>query len=241
MNKKKLFIFPHAIGGASSYINLEKQLNHLIKVKRMEYPGHGSRFKEKLMCSIKDMADDAYVQIKDSLESGYCLLGYSMGGLVCYELYHRIKKDKKRLPDVIFLMGVEAPCSVNRIFDCDNMKMEQAIKILKDMNATPNAILDNKDMMLLLFDLVKNDYKAIEYYEPTDCDIGKIESKVLLIHGSKEENLEKSQMEWSRYTSTECNRYIFNGDHFFLFGQENSIAKLISDEILNYGKVCEAL
>lgn len=103
MKKIKIFAFPYAIGGASAYKDLSNKLSEKgYELCAVNYSGHETRFDEKLIDSIQDIAQDMYNQISKYLDDDYCLLGYSMGGTVCYELFQIIKKNRRKILCIFF-------------------------------------------------------------------------------------------------------------------------------------------
>lgn len=68
----------------------------------LEMAGHSERCMEPCFSTIQEIASDALRQIKRDLErtDEYCLLGYSMGALVCYERYYMLKNTVGRLPSI---------------------------------------------------------------------------------------------------------------------------------------------
>ena len=113
----------------------------------MNYPGHESRYSERLLSSIQQIAEDAYNQICDKLDNDYSLLGYSMGGYICYELYHVIKRNNKRLPKNIFVFATNEPGYKQEYKNGDEMDLAQIRETLNEYGATSEEVLNNDAMI----------------------------------------------------------------------------------------------
>lgn len=82
----QLFCFTFAGGTAEFFNQLEDICTGKIDFVKLEYPGHGSRRKEKLCDTFQELAEDLYGQLKENYSgSDYALLGYSMGSIAVLE------------------------------------------------------------------------------------------------------------------------------------------------------------
>lgn len=97
-----LFAFPYAFGGANIYTKIEKYLDKEIKLLPINYPGHESEWMRNPCNTIQGIAEDVYRKISENLDEDYALLGYSMGGIVCYELYQLLHKNNKNYQNTFF-------------------------------------------------------------------------------------------------------------------------------------------
>ena len=107
-DKNKLFCFSYAGGNAAFFNGIEKDLQDLDVIK-LEYAGHGTRYKEKLYQNFDELADDMYNLLKQKYNgSEYYLFGYSMGTISLVEVLKRIKKKKEiSLPSHVFIAAHE--------------------------------------------------------------------------------------------------------------------------------------
>ena len=236
MNKKMLFAFPYAFGGASIYYKLQDYLHKDINIVSVNYPGHESRYSERLLSSIQQIAEDAYNQICDKLDNDYSLLGYSMGGYICYELYHVIKRNNKRLPKNIFVFATNEPGYKQEYKNGDEMDLAQIRETLNEYGATSEEVLNNDAMIDIIAPIVRKDTSAIENYIPTGHELGKIKCPVTIIRGSNEENTENCQDEWNKYFDSECEYIEVDGGHFFMFENDGNrfeeFAQIINARII---------
>lgn len=228
MKKTKILAFPFAMGGASAYHLLKKDFeNSDYQICAFNYPGHESRYDENIQYSMQGIAQDMYRQISDYLDEDYCLLGYSMGGIICYELYQLIKRNHRKLPLHVFLVSADSPDEKSEYTDCENMTVKRVRDILTEMGGTPNEILESDDMLELLLPVVKGDLCAYEKYIPTQDY--KIDCNVTLIRGTNEDNTYCRQS-WNGYFTKQCDYHEVEGGHFFMFDDPKGM-RAVSDII----------
>ena len=217
----KIFAFPYAMGGANAYHMLKNKLEPFgYEVVALNYPGHESRIIEDLLETMQEIARDMYQQISSCLDEDYCLLGYSMGGTICYELYQLIKKNNRKLPRHVFLLAADDPDAEPDFTDCKNMTLQRVRSILAEIGGTPDEILESDDMMEFLQPMVKADLYALEQYIPAQ-DF-KIECGVTLIRGTGEDNA-RCPWGWNRYFRNPCDYHEVEGEHFFMFDSDEAL------------------
>lgn len=221
MKNIRIFAFPYAMGGANAYHALKSKLEPFgYQVVALNYPGHESRIMEELLGTMQEIAQDMYAQISEHLDEDYCLLGYSMGGIICYELYQLIKKNRRKLPLHVFLLAADDPGAEPDYTNCENMTIQRARGIFTEMGGTPDEILESDDMLELLLPIVKGDLCALERYVPTPNY--KIECDVTLIRGKGEDN-SRCPQSWNQYLSKPCDYYEVEGEHFFMFSSDDGL------------------
>lgn len=227
MSRIKIFAFPYAVGNANVFYEWSKNVETEFEIIPYEYPGHGARFMEPLLNRIEEMALEAYVSMKEQLEEAYCLLGYSMGSLVCYELLKVIEKEKKRLPEAVFFLASEPPGTEPEFTECENMTVEQVKELLTQMGGTPEEILECEEMMKLMKQIVVNDYSAIEHYK-ADTEIPTISCAAVVVRGSNEVYPQKEMEDWKKLYGEKMIFHELNGGHFFLFEEFENQEKMLN-------------
>ena len=229
----RLISLPYAFGNANIYLDLFRALNGRIQTTAVEYAGHGRRFDEELHSRIEDVAADVYDQIAGLLASGedYCLLGYSMGGLVAYELYYRILAAGRKLPKHIFILGTPEPqhLHVQKEYECFDTAQIKAE--LTKHNGTPDELLECDELIELLVPIVKADCIALRDYRWHEKAEG-ISCGVTVIRGTKEPELEHCRERWEACIGHEIEYICLEGKHFFLFEEDGWYTEQIAALIL---------
>ena len=220
----RLIAIPYAFGNSNIFSDFFAALDTKLNAVSVEYPGHGRRIDEDLIQSMKGLVDDAFVQIKDYIKTGesYCLFGYSMGGLVAYELFYKIKSEGLNPPSHIFILGTPEPSYQREKKPFETYTVEQIRKELKEYGGTPEILLQIDEFIELMAPIVKADNIILRDY----CDFvltdeynnrGSVDCGITVVRGSKEEELEHCKEEWEKGIGHEIVYLLIEGEHFFLF------------------------
>lgn len=223
MNKYKLFLFPYALGNSYIYDNLKKHLNIDIQMYSLDYPGHGKKSAEKLLYTIEEISENLFLEIKNKLNNcDYALFGYSMGSLVCYEIYKLIEIHKLNKPKYIFLFACDSPDDINIYTNINNITTSGLKKTLLEYGDTAEELLTDEfvEYMLPIFEA---DFTAINNYKQSYKNINILfDCKVIVVRGIKEK-LKKDSLCWKEYCANEYKINYIDGKHLFMFENEKNL------------------
>lgn len=231
----RLFALPYAFGNSAVFYPLEKELDSDIELVPVEYSGHLMRYSEPLYNSINEMALDVYSQIVDKICEDYAILGYSIGGLIAYELFNIIKSCGHLLPKHILIFGTNEPDHTYLKLDYESFDIDQIRDFLSDFNGTSHKILENNDFLKKISSIVKSDCIALRDYVSDNTK--KITVPVTVLRGEDEKDRENCQKGWERFCSAKLDYKVVKGGHFFMFEKNGSrmaeFADIIKHRILN--------
>lgn len=231
----RLFALPYAFGNSSIYFPLEKEIDADIEMVLLDYSGHFYRYSEPLYYTINEMAMDIYVQIADKICNDYAILGYSMGGLVAYELFNIIKSNGHPLPKHVFIFGTNEPDFTYSKEDYESCSLEQIKNFLKDFNGTSQEVLECEDYLESLSPIVKSDCIALRDYVFDDTKT--ITVPVTVLRGEDEKDMQNCQKGWERICLGGFDYQVVKGGHFFMFEANGSrmaeYAEFIENKLLN--------
>ena len=187
---------------------------------------------EPCFSTIQEIASDALRQIKRDLErtDEYCLLGYSMGALVCYELYYMLKNTVGRLPKHMFLIASGPPHWDRKMKDYKDAEKQEIIDYIKQLNGTDSELLECDEMLDYLLPIARNDFSAIYHYVPTVSD-EKITCPACVYYGKNDNEIQNCVLEWSRYFEKKVKFVCFSGDYFFMFRSQSSLRSVAMEII----------
>lgn len=233
MQKIKLFCLPYAGGSATMYEKWRRSLHPSIELIAVEYAGRGKRFSEPLCPNLEETIDDLCSIIEKEIdETPYCIFGHSMGALVGYELYHRLKEKKLSLPVHMFLSGKGAPHFPHKDRIIHNLSDADFKDELLKLEGTPKEVLTNEDLMEIFLPILRSDFKAIEEYEYFEKeDIMDCNSTVL--YGKDEKMPINEISEWQEHTKKKCNFIKFSGGHFFIHDHSEDIVNIINNTLFS--------
>ncbi|MGN7471977.1 thioesterase II family protein [Brevibacillus sp. SAFN-007a] len=229
----KLFCLPYAGGSSSIYYKWKQHLHSSIKLIPVELAGRGKRLQHPFYTDFEEAIDDILKNIATEIDdSPYAIFGHSMGGLLTFELVHKINSCKLRLPSLSIISGVKPPHLCSNKIQHNLSDEDLKIELLK-LGGTPEEIINNDILFSFFLPVIKADFKLIESYKFEHKDT-LLPCRLLILHGTDDQTSTFAQLkEWVEYTSKPCEFALFEGGHFFIHDNIESITGLISEKLFN--------
>lgn len=212
----RLFCFPYAGGSAAIYRGWQEEMPAEIDVCPVQLPGRESRLLEEPFTHIEPMVKALVEALKPHMDRPFAFFGHSMGALIAFELTRELRRQKLGLEPVhLFVSGRGAPQRKIERDPVHKLPHDQFVQRLRNLNGTPEAVLQNEELMELLLPILRADFEVNETYEYQD------EAKLHIpIHcfggtGDVDISLEKHDA-WREQTTEAFQLKMFEGDHFFL-------------------------
>ena len=144
----KIYALPYAAGNSSIYYNLKKMLENSVEFISLEYSGHGVRLNEQILYSVDEITYGIYKQIiEKGIDEEYCILGYSMGGIIATELYAKLATNNCNLPKFIFICACNEPGHERKNRDVIHCNRGELIDILRDYSGTPEEVFEFDEIL----------------------------------------------------------------------------------------------
>lgn len=227
----RILAFPYAYGSANIYFDIINDISNRHPMTAFDYPGHGTRLDEDAVSSISALVDDAYKNIVSYINEPYCLLGYSMGGIIVFELCQKLIREGKKMPEHIFLLATREPDWMYEKDDYEKYDIEDVKALLRRKNGTDEEILAIDELMELIAPSVKADSIALRDYKADAGNCFTLRCGVTIIRGSNEDRIDQCQQNWEKYIKHPTDYLTVEGDHFFLFNNNEKNSPMIRDII----------
>lgn len=227
-----LFCLPYAGGSEGIYFEWTKYLSPSIKLNPISLKGRGKRFYEEFYESLNEAIDDIFDNIKNKLgEDDYAIYGHSMGSLLAYELYYKIKENGLKEPNHIFFSGYGAP-NIRKIKDSiHTLPDNEFITKVIELGGTTKEVAENNELLELFIPILRSDFKLINTHSYTHRNC-KIECNISVLNGKEDSITINEILGWKELTSKQFNIYDFEGDHFFINNNLENIVKIINNTLL---------
>lgn len=227
----QLFCFTYA-GGTTAFFNqLEEAVGKDIEFIKLEYPGHGTRIKERLCENFRDVVTDLYPFMKEKYNGGeYGLLGYSMGSFSAIEMYRYLSEiGELSLPKHIFI----AAHTPNVMINFDKIGEKDIDEFVKkrtvDFGAVPKQLINNNSFWRMYLPIYKADYLMISRYS---LDKYNFKSNIpLTVFYSEKDTPLNSIKEWDKYFENPVEYIQYDGPHFFIKDYYLDMAKVIAERL----------
>ncbi|MBU8567928.1 thioesterase [Virgibacillus pantothenticus] len=228
----RLFCFPHAGGGCSTYSSWTEYCGEDIEIIVVQLPGRENRINEVPLDNLDIITELITHDISQFSDKPFAFFGHSLGSILSYEVCKTLLNNKKPYPTHLFLSSCRAPhipnLDENKIYLLDD---EQFTYRLKELNGTPNEILDIPEIRSLFFPMLRADFKIAEtYYReinnmlpiPITCFMGQNDTVEL-----------DDLLEWEKHTNKSFSQHTFHGNHFYLKNNVDNIVKIIKAKLFN--------
>ncbi len=226
----QLFCFTHA-GGTADFFNIIENDLQGIEVTKLEYAGHGSRFKEPLYDGFGELAEDILEQIRQRYKGGeYALFGYSMGSIAAAEVLRRILITSLKSPKHVFLAAHE-PHTKEELAgfadeESDELVKERTIRF----GAVPERLINNRPFWRTYLPMYRADYSMIGKYRFDELDLT-TDIPATVFYSPSDTPSEEMRL-WGNYFSGDCDFIEFSGPHFFINQYHEDMAKIIRIKLL---------
>lgn len=223
----RLFCFNYAGGNASAYRDWYQQLPDDVEVCSIQLPGRGARFKENAYTNLNSLLGALESAISPYLNSSYAFFGHSMGAQVAYELARKLRDNGQNEPEYLFVSGRRAPQLPAKRRPIHGLPEDEFLEEIRRLNGTPEAALNNPELMELVSPILRADCEAIETwdYEPSEP----LTVPVLALGGAKDDNVGIDELEdWSKITNERFELQLFSGDHFYLHSATDSLLSCLT-------------
>ena len=220
-----LICLPFAGGSAYELTNHLRAINkNYIKCIGIDYPGHGEKISQPLISNPDKLIENLSIEIHNYiLNSNVYLLGYSMGASLIPGILEFLKVNYQQQPKGVILCSAPSPKLNNK-----NKLPTSEIEItnyMRDNGATPQEVLDNKELMSIFIPIMKSDLKLLNKLKSETA----ITIPTEIIIGNADIESMDSIKYWEKKAVTSTVR-ILNGDHFFLYQCPEAFA----NEVCNF-------
>ncbi|MCB5166110.1 alpha/beta fold hydrolase [Streptomyces bambusae] len=227
--RHRLFVFPHAGAGASSY-RLAGHFPETVEVCSVQLPGRENRFAEEPLRSADAVVDALAPLIGDRTDLPYAFFGHSMGALLAYEVTRRLRETGARLPDRLFLSALRAP----HLPDRDRRHHLPDAELLALLAGSELGGLD-PELQELLLPMVRADLTVCETYEHRPQP--PLPVPFTVFGGTADDTVHESELAaWHPYTSAGFELRMFPGDHLYVRSAERQLAESIVHTLPAWGQ-----
>ncbi|HEY6922794.1 MAG TPA: thioesterase domain-containing protein [Steroidobacteraceae bacterium] len=226
----RLFCFPYAGGSASAFLSWEDLLPPQIELVGIQAPGRANRLDEGLLTSVVELAEQLAGVIPPMLDRPYLTYGHSMGSAVSFELLHLLKQRGLPLPRRFFGAARQAPHIPRRIAPFYDFPLREFIIELKRFGGTPDAVLENAELMEMLVPMLRTELRAAYAYH-RDPEV-KLECDVSVFGGARDEIVLQEELSgWQEHFLRRMDFRLFESGHFFLEDNKDQVVRAICESI----------
>jgi len=212
----RLFFFPHAGGGASSFFQWSRKLPEEVTSYAVQLPGRETRLRDTLHHRVDSVVDALVQALPPFLERPFVFWGHSMGALLSYEVAQRLRQQGLPLPQRLIVSGLNAPHVPYADPHIHHLPEAEFVAALEGLNGTSPTVLQNAELRSLVLPMIRADFQMVETYvyreaAPLTCPI------TILDAMDDEKTDEAGLQEWQKQSTELLELFTFPGNHFFLY------------------------
>jgi medium-chain acyl-[acyl-carrier-protein] hydrolase len=179
---------------------------------------------------VRELAATIAEEIALAIRGPFAFFGYSFGALLAFETA-RVLRRCANAPDNLIVAALKAPHLPLQRKPIHNLSDSEFADEMRKFRGTPDAVLQNAEVMSLVLPAVKADFTAYETYEYSDE--APLECPITVMGGARDPSVSQQELAaWGRHTSAGCAVRMFAGDHFFLHTARQSLTWTVVQELL---------
>ncbi len=228
--KLRLFCFPFGGTGASFYRDWQSALHNSIEVCPIQPPGREERLSEKPFTDLASLVTELGEVLEPYLDRPFAFFGHSMGALISFELARYLRRLNQPMPAYLFISGRPAPQIPLTDLPTFDLPDSEFIKELRQIQGTPESVLQNPELMALFLPLLRADFELCQTYHynhelPLNCPF-------FVFGGLTDSDIsQESLVSWRAQTTYPMKLQMFPGDHFFILNAQQSILQIVSQHL----------
>jgi len=226
----RLFCFPYA--GASALVFREWQagLPDTVEVCPVELPGRGTRLTEPLATRLLPLVQAVAEALYPCLDRPFAFFGHSFGALLSFELACYLRRRHGLTPAYLFVSAHRAPQIPNPNPTIHTLPDQELIEELRHLGGTPDAVLQEPELMELVLPIVRKDFEVCNTYIysselPLDCPIS-------AFGGLEDPLLSYAELQpWVERTISLFSLHMIPGGHLFVNTSRSCLLSTLSLEL----------
>ena len=228
--KMRLFCFPHAGSGASTYRDWNRQLPAQVEVCAIQLPGRENRIKEAPLTDIESVIDALLPVMLPYLDKPFAFFGHSLGALVAYEMACRLRDIDEPVPLQLFVSGRSAPQSQLREEPYYALPQDDFINKLQGLGGMEDAVLEAPELMAMLLPLLRADFQINELYQYSER--AQLDCPISAFRGLKDDLMTYEEVaDWKEHTATDFRLRSLPGGHFFIVESSDLLWQILNHDL----------
>ncbi len=224
--KLRLYCFPFAGSGATTFRTWWQDLPSDVEVAAIQLPGRDNRMNEPPFQRLSPLVRAIADALAPTFRTPFAFFGHSLGALVSFELTRELRRRNAAQPLRLIVSGrrpPQIPPEVRR----HELPHAQFVQWVRKLGGIPEIIWREPELIamflrLLRADMAVNDAEAYVDDQPLDCPIS-------AFGGADDDMANETQIDaWRVQTRNTFSLEMVPGKHFFLLDSRRQLLRSIS-------------
>jgi medium-chain acyl-[acyl-carrier-protein] hydrolase len=233
----RLFCFPYAGGGASSFYTWANELPSDVEIIAIQMPGLESRLMEPPITNVPLAVQMLEHVIYPKLGNPFAFFGHSLGAIISFELTRKLRQQYGFEPVHLFVSGKSAPQIPDLNPPIHHLPQSALLEELhRRYSGIQDEILQDPDIIQEFLPGLRASFEMYESYsyvsgDPLDCPI--------TAFGGRQDNTARQEdiEAWRHQTKGPFILHMIPGNHFFLHFERQHFLRILYNEITKALKV----
>ena len=223
----RLFCFPFAGGGASTFVPWRRRLPGVC-VAPVQYPGRETRLEESCRQDMAGLVDDIAGALLEWLDRPYVLLGCSLGARIAFAVHHRLVELGAPSAEKLLVSANVAPDRPSVHPGVARWPEDRFRDHIRRYGGTPEEVFLDRELSDMVIPVLRADFALAEQsivQAPVSCPI-------IAYAGDNDPVATSAEMaRWEGFTRTDFRLRRFSGGHFFFREAADFLPTLAEDLI----------
>jgi medium-chain acyl-[acyl-carrier-protein] hydrolase len=198
-----------------------------VEVCPIQLPGRENRIKEQPFTQIAPLLRALIPALRPYLDVPFQIFGHSMGTLLSFELVRELRRQGLPQPTHLFVSGCRAPQVLRTKEATYSLPNDEFLDSIKAMGGTPEAVLQNQELMELLLPVLRADFEIVETYEYHSEP--PLSIPIAVFGGREDREVPQRELEpWQQQTTRAYTLNMFPGGHFYLHPHQKELLQTIA-------------
>ena len=182
----------------------------------IQLPAREGRLREPPCVNLRSLVDTMAAALEPHFQRPYALLGYSLGGLLSFELTRALRARRAPLPARLLVAAARAP-QVPRPFSSLARLSDEAFlaELGRRYNGLRPEVWENRQLRAMILPALRGDFEMLENYQYAAAT--PLEVAISAFAGESDPVAPPAEVErWQEQTTGEFALRVLGGGHFFL-------------------------
>ena len=227
---ERLFCFPWAGGGTSTYLGWKQALAGAANVIAIRLPGREDRVAETPIESMESAAEALAGEFIRHAGAPFSFFGHSMGAVMAFEVARRLHDKGAMGPRLIIASAARAPVFRIGHQPPPDPSREQFIAELKRLEGIPPEVLADPRLLDLALPALEADARLYRRYVHTPG--APLTVPITVYRGEADPNITAEHTaRWAEMTTGHFGQRVFPGGHFYVESCRDALMEAIREDL----------
>lgn len=228
----RLFCFPFAGGGASSFLPWKSLLPDDISLFPVQLPGHEDRYGEQAITEMERLCEEAAGALLPLFTRKTAFFGHSMGGLLAFCLARWLKRRGLPSPVHLFISAAPTPVLPEEL-PPETVGDEAFLERVLQCRAIPDQVLLDEESLGMVKKTLLDDHRLL--LSMIDGDEEPLNIPISVFAGEKDILVPFGRVGmWKNFTTETCSMALWPGGHFYVRKWRAELVEQIAQSLLMY-------